>query len=928
MDQINSARQIAHVLLSKYNRKDISKEIINIEIDNIVIMNGFKDLNREELINLLEADFEIHAKEATLLVGEDIKPWLYEEKSKIKPELWNRYRIFMSQKDSSFPLDNLDDITDKILDKCVNPKAKGRWDRRGMVVGNVQSGKTANYTGLINKATDAGYKLIIVIAGIHNSLRAQTQYRIDEGFIGRDSSDFILKKRNSKIGVGLIKADTEIYSYTSTDNKGDFNRTIATRLSVPIGGKSPTVLVIKKNKSILENLILWLYNFATEDSTGEIKIFDVPLLIIDDEADNASVNSGTDVDVKTINRLIRTLLNLFNQNTFIGYTATPYANIFIPSNWSEELETMVKDVRLKVGEDLFPRDFIVNIPPPSNYIGAVKVFGYENDETGEEFNGLDIIRLAEDQEPYFPLKLNSINKSELPDDIPMSLKRAVETFILTCAIRRLRGQENKHNSMLVHVSLYVAWIDRVAWLVNELIRDYKMQIRSGQGSLIKELEVLFIEDFVPTTNNIIENLSYKDFKIKNHDWEEIKTVLIDAVMKIEVRAVHGTKNTRNLEFHNIEDFNYNDYENGMSVIAVGGNRLARGITLEGLSVSYYLRTTRLYDSLMQMGRWFGFRPGYVDLCRLYTTEQLINWYRHVTLATEEMRADFDEMAAQNKRPIDYQLKVRTHPEMVAINRLSITSANKMRDSEKISVSYSGKTIQTYIFEKNQSIVQNNFNSLSNLLSKLLKPDTEEANTLLWRNINSNFIVDFIASYKQNYFNDAVLCSYIEKQRKNGKLIMWSVAVILNSKKNVSAVGKFKGSPVLEHTFNWNGGSFNGGLPARNFDNKMPKTLSVREGKNSILDKRARMVDLNLTDINPAEEEIKKRRNELETPLLVIYPFDPRVSEDLDVKCPLVGYGVLFPSFKSEIKVEYAARPMVFDAEDSENDEDLDLEDDE
>nr|WP_320037613.1 Z1 domain-containing protein [uncultured Bacteroides sp.] len=922
---IENARNIAHILLAKYKRKDITIETIVEEVDNIYLMPAFKDINKEELISLLVGDFEIHAKEATLLVAEDIKPWLYEEKSKIKPELWNRYRIYMNQKDSSFPLGNLDDITDKILDKCVNPKTKGRWDRRGMVVGNVQSGKTANYTGLINKATDAGYKLIIVIAGIHNSLRAQTQYRIDEGFIGRDSSDFILKKRNNKIGVGLIKADTEIYSYTSTDNKGDFNRATATRLNVPIGGKSPTVLVIKKNKSILENLILWLYNFANEDLNGDKKIFDVPLLVIDDEADNASVNSGTEIDIKTINRLIRTLLNLFNQNTFIGYTATPYANIFIPTAWSEEVETMVKDVRLKVGEDLFPRDFIVNIPPPSNYIGAVKVFGYENNETGEDFKGLDIIRLANDQEPYFPLRLNSINKNELPDEVPSSLKRAIKSFILTCAIRRLRGQENKHNSMLVHVALYVTWIDRVAWLVNEIVRDYKLQIRSGQGPLLEELKSLFIEDFVPTTDNIIENLSYKDYKIKKHEWDEVKDVLIDAVMKIEVRAVHGTKNTRNLEFHNIEDINYNDYDNGMSVIAVGGNRLARGITLEGLSVSYYLRTTRLYDSLMQMGRWFGFRPGYVDLCRLYTTEQLINWYRHVTLATEEMRADFDEMSAQNKRPVDYQLKVRTHPEMVAINRLSITSAYKMRDTERIAVSYSGKTIQTYIFEKSKSVVLNNYKSFTSLLSKFKTPDREEPNTLLWRNINSDLVVDFIASYKQNYFNDNVLCSYIEKQRKDGNLLKWSVAVILNSQSNVSAGGILNGLPVKMHTFIWANGKAEGGLPARNFQDNI-NTLIVAGGKNSILDKRARMVDLNLQVLNPTEDIIKTRRNELETPLLVLYPFDPRISDQLDSECPLVGYGVLFPTFQNEFKVEYVARQIAFDDEDSQVDDDMDLDD--
>ena len=176
---------------------------------------------------------------------------------------------------------------------------------------------------------------------------------MDEGYIGRKSSDFIMRQKNVNVGVGNYNVDTEIYSYTSSDNKGDFNRSIASKINVPIGGNSPTVLVIKKNKSILENLILWLNQFAF-DVNGERKLMDVPLLVIDDEADNASVNSGTEYDVRTINRLIRTLLNLFNQNTFIGYTATPYANLYIPDSWMEDLETYVKDVKLKVGEDFIP----------------------------------------------------------------------------------------------------------------------------------------------------------------------------------------------------------------------------------------------------------------------------------------------------------------------------------------------------------------------------------------------------------------------------------------------------------------------------------------------------------------------------------------------------------------------------------------------
>ena len=892
MDQFQSARNIAHVLLAKYQKEELNASVLEHEVANVFKMNGFESVDQEELLAQLEADLNIYSGKATELVEKDVKPWLNAEKANINWGLWERYKMYLRSKDASFPIDAVDDLTDRILDKCINPKIQGSWDRRGMVVGNVQSGKTANYTGLVNKATDAGYKLIVIIAGIHNTLRAQTQVRVDEGYIGRKSADFINSQKNVKVGVGKFDVDTEIYSYTSSDDRGDFNRSIATKINVPIGGKSPTVLVIKKNKSILENLILWLNQFA-QDVNGERKIVNVPILVIDDEADNASVNSGTEVDVKTINRLIRTLLNLFNRNTFIGYTATPYANLYIPSSWSEELETLVKDVKFKVGEDLFPRDFIVNIPPPSNYIGAVQVFGYENDNTGEEHEGLDIIRYADDQEPHFPKKIIKDNAGELPDDVPDSLKEAVKAFILTNAIRRIRGQENKHSSMLVHVALRVKWIDIVAWLVNELLRTYKNQIKSKQGSILSDLEELYNNDFMPTTAEVKANMLYHDPKIKIHTWEEIKEQLIAAVSKIEVRAVHGVKNTSTLDYHNVQELNYDDYDNGLCVIAVGGNKLARGITLEGLSVSYYLRTTRMYDSLMQMGRWFGYRPGYVDLCRLYTTSELVNWYRHVTMATEEMRADFDEMAANNKTPKDYQLKVRTHPGM-----LMITALTKMREHEKIKIGYSGKLIQTFTFHK--SHIDGNYREFKYLISRLktpneIKTSTGIVNALLWDEVSSEVVKDFIGTYRNTYHKLDILKSYIDKQNGDGLLNNWSVAIWMSSKNQ------------NDHKIKWEGGEYSGGMVTRTLIGKQTMELSVGGKKNAILAKEHRLVDLNLT-LEATEDEIKNERKRLLKPLLVLMPIDPS-EYDLDNETPIIGFGIMFPIIDSEKKYEYAARPI-------------------
>ena len=896
MDQFQSARNIAHVLLSRYGKEELNSEVLELEIDNVFKMNGFDKVDRDDLIIQLEADLNIYSGKATELVEKDVKPWLSDVKSSVNWELWDRYKLYLRAKDGSFPVDSVDDLTDKILDKCVNPKRKGSWDRRGMVVGNVQSGKTANYTGLINKATDAGYKLIIVIAGIHNTLRSQTQLRVDEGYIGRKSSDFIMRQKNVNVGVGNYNVDTEIYSYTSSDNKGDFNRSIASKINVPIGGNSPTVLVIKKNKSILENLILWLNQFAF-DVNGERKLMDVPLLVIDDEADNASVNSGTEYDVRTINRLIRTLLNLFNQNTFIGYTATPYANLYIPDSWMEDLETYVKDVKLKVGEDLFPRDFIVNIPPPSNYIGAAQVFGFENENTGESSEGLDIIRYAEDQEPLFPKKINKDNADELPDDVPTTLKESIKAFILANAIRRLRGQGNKHSSMLVHVALRVMWIDRISWLVNEILRGYTNQIKSGQGNLLDELEEMFCDDFLPTTKEVKANIAYNDPKIKIHTWEEVKAELIPAVTKIEVRSVHGLKKTSALEYHRIEEIDYDAHEDvGLSVIAVGGNKLARGITLEGLSVSYYLRTTRMYDSLMQMGRWFGYRPGYVDLCRLYTTSDLVDWYRHVTMATEEMRNDFDEMAANNKRPADYQLKVRTHPGM-----LMVTSLTKMRGHEKIQVGFSGKLIQTYSFIKTD--VSSNYENFKYLISRL-ESDPEKmltgqnkVNSLLWKNVSSTKVVDFLSSYRTPIHRLDIITSYVEKQNREGVLNNWSVTVWVNSR-NENKIN-----------IEWKNGEFPGGLPTRTLKDEGVR-LSVKGDKNAILGKEHRMIDLGFSaGDKPSEDEIKNIRKNLEQPLLVILPIDSVDHKGVSEETPIVGFGLIFPIIDSENKFEYAARPL-------------------
>lgn len=911
----NSARLIAHTLLSHAKQNlEITDEIILNIIERVAITMDTvgQVIDKKELFEILVADFSI-GKGSITVMSDDLKPWLYSKKADVNWELWNRYKSYMFEKDPSFPINDLDDFTDKILDKCVDPKQKGSWDRRGMVVGHVQSGKTSNYVGLINKATDAGYKVIIVIAGTISSLRRQTQERIDEGYTGISSSDFILKNQGNNVGVGKYKVNSSIYPLTSSYYfKGDEGDLGSKTSKIPIG-INPVVFVIKKNKGILEHLINW---FSKDENikiiNGQPKLIGIPALIIDDEADAASVNATKDInDIKTINKLIRTLLNVFDQNTFIGYTATPYANLFIPQEHNEDLTTIVKNKEYKIGGDLFPKDFIINITAPKNYIGAAKIFGLENPITGESHEPLNLFRVIDDYDPPFFKTLNKNNKDDLPQYIPESLETALKSFILTCAIRRLRGHEKKHNSMLVHVALYVKWIDRVASLVNDRVKDFKNYISANDSQFLKELEELYLKDFLPTTENVIENIDYKDGRIELHNWGNVKSELKKAVSKIDVRAVHGTRSTTNLEYHNIDEIDYSRYEDGLSVIAIGGGRLARGITLEGLSISYYLRTTRMYDSLMQMGRWFGYRPGYVDLCRLYTTETIYEWFNHITMATEEMRYDFDEMTTRNLKPKDFTLKVRNHHGLLAI-----TSVTKLFWAQDITMSFSDSNKQTYLLLKDQNSIINNFNNLRKMFERLGFPKEENIITkrkkvkyLLYRNVEIDLLTDFIDNYKINIpsINNQVISDYIKNQELNKNIKEWNVCIVSNSSEKAllyeDGVDK-KPENRKEHdaqkfTLSANGKDIELICTVRN--QTEPSNL-YKITKNQIDDINDRQVDLDRNGTG----SIKERRANESKGLLLIYALDERGTTNVQNGKPIIGYSLHFPKIENEVQVSYSA----------------------
>ena len=637
------------------------------------------DAEAEDLARDFETVHGVTMMDGAALQERGFEPWLEDARSGIEPFYWDRYKQLLVNRD--FPsqvLATLDSITDRILGLLENPAKDGEWDRRGMVMGHVQSGKTANYTGLVCKAADAGYKVIVIIAGIHNNLRNQTQRRIDEGFIGVDSTGRLrgMVPAQSLVGVGRFDPRRQPNSFTTSQR--DFNRVIADSVSIPLQNlKEPVVFVVKKNSNTLRNLIEWL---AAQNAQRGTSTVHEPMLMIDDEADNASINirHGQD-EVSRINAQIRELLALFDRSCYVGYTATPFANIFIDPDNEDEM----------LGHDLFPRDFIVSLDPPDNYFGATKVFIEDADI---------IVHPVDDNADLIPLKHV---KDHRVTGLPGTLETAVRAFIVARAIRLARGQTHAHNSMLVNVSRFL---------------DVQAQIRNEIHGLVDR-----IRSSVRVNGARSADLAARDPEVAAlygtfHDhfedscgvsWQTVLGLLHESVSPVNVVEVNG-RSPGSLDY-------VEHQRTGLNVIAVGGLSLSRGLTLEGLIVSYFLRNSMMYDTLLQMGRWFGYRPGYEDVCRIWMPEEAQGWYTHITSSIEELRDELARMQSVNATPREFGLRVRSHPDT-----LVVTARNKMGSSTPIRgmIGLANRFVETAILRRDRTSLESNFRAATSLAANL------------------------------------------------------------------------------------------------------------------------------------------------------------------------------------------------------------------
>lgn len=608
--------------------------------------------------------------------------WYDEKKNQITPTFWTRYKDYLIDKKHFSPnvVSTLgeDTLDTKLMNYLGNPNSETYFLKRGLIIGDVQSGKTSTYIGLICKAADAGYKVFILLTGTIESLRRQTQERVEEGFIGINMAADATG--GQRVGVGLD--NKPIHAMAMTSRKADFTGD-SDKIAVSLADKNAIVFVIKKNSSVLKKLTDWLVSLNADPISKKI---DLPMLLIDDEADNASINtSGEKEDPTKINKMIRRLASVFTKSNYVGFTATPFANVFIDPETTEKMET----------QDLFPEDFIVALPTPSNYIGPMKIFS----KNGVYHAQLTYIKDAGEEEAdgySFYYKHKKEWKGELPD----SLTDALYTFYLANAIRDLRGDYREHRSMLINISRFVK------------VQHYiKGQVEELHGNAYRAIKFNLSDDFDESIKDPVIARIYKNWEeYYSHlefSWDDIAECLYSSIENIQIKVVNSSKNSEKLEYANNES---------VRVIAIGGLALSRGLTLEGLIISYFYRNTSTYDVLMQMGRWFGYRKGYDDLFRIWTHKESAEWYAEIAEATELLKDDMSLMRELEQKPKNFGIRVRNN-----CVKLNITAANKMRNAadEYEYTSYYGGIVETPYLIYDAKTQKDNYEIIKSFVDKML-----------------------------------------------------------------------------------------------------------------------------------------------------------------------------------------------------------------
>ena len=745
------------------------------EVSRVLIEHGFPAITREEKNNiefkLGQRRVSVNQSDGTVvLAGTRAKPWL--AAAEVEWKFWENYsRQLELEGKSPEVIQNHEVSIERALELSgdLQSSSSELAIRRGLIMGNVQSGKTLNFIGLLNKALDVGYHTIIVLGGHMNELRSQAQSRIDAGLIHvHDSMD--------ALHSDLVRP----HALTTKDK--DFLINTARSIS-PNLMATPAVYVVKKHPGILERLESW---FTDPERDG---VLSKPLLLIDDEADYASINTKqSETQFTRTNETIRRLLGIFSRATYIAYTATPFANVFIPFRNTTSGEEF---------DDLFPADFMIKMPIPENYIG--QDFFFPNPRLdGENIVGPCRLLIERDHESWLKLKHK---KDDDVQGLYRKLEDAIRSFLCVIALKDLRGLKGAHNTMLVNVSRFNIVQQKVALNIQDFLEDLKTQLRA-YGAL-GEAEAVKQSAEVAALRSVFKS----EFSESGYQFNEVLEFLSEQSRRrfVKVDLVNGLNNQRT-DAPPLLDYDGNE-ENGLWVIAVGGLKLSRGLTLEGLSVSYFFRNALAYDTLTQMCRWFGYRDRYEDLCRLFLLEESYDHYSDVARAIRGLYDDLKLMRLSNGTPRDFGLKVRASD-----TALMITAKNKLGSAQRVPFSLDlwGAEVNSLRMHKSDEQNSHHFNTVESLVERLDRAPLEnrevaDNGSLIYRNVRYRELFDFL-SQVDPIFSEArfkkppilgALNSLDKKEAKKPAVIVFSRSSSIKEYPGISSVKALDGEPAEE-----------------------------------------------------------------------------------------------------------------------------------
>lgn len=680
---------------------------------------------------------ELPVDSGIVITGDDShwRPWLNaDENQNLKFPRTTAYYRYLFAKHGLRDSSNLRKATDSILGLLSDPRRDVTpQSRRGLILGDVQSGKTRTYMSLMNRAADYGYKLFIILTSDNESLRQQTQERIE--------SDFLGVQNGNTTGIRDY-LDGDAAAPTCLTSEGDFNAKAHVNQARPSWRGAPIVVVMKKNGTVLKKFNNWLDSDAFEDR-------DVPILVIDDESDYGSVNTAkSEEDPTAINKLIRELVSIGSRTSYVAVTATPFANIFIDDQASE---------------DLFPRDFIYVLDSPDAYIGALEIFGDRNQEGAEEDDSpYDLpqrspVRYLDENElthwlplghtKTFDFALHAAeddsenSKDELLDP---QVAHAINTFLVACVLKP-QNNEPTETSMLIHMSRFLAVqeqiADRVYAYVNATVNALTLHSADANEPRIEALKEAFLSEYSEYAEQY------------NLLWEDVRVRLCTLALsnRLCVRLENSESDDWNKAHH--ADGKIADNE---CTLFVGGNRLSRGMTLKGLVCSIFYRNVTAADTLLQMGRWFGYRNGYEELQRVWMLPQTVADFKYSASIVEDIKHRARDIMNNRGTPKEFGISIKKNPNQGVV----ITSGAKMRNAEQsktaVEFDFTNQIIESVRLSNDADRNAQNEHALKELRNAIAgNPEIAESvdkssSSVVYEGVPATVVSAFLTQYRAGY----------------------------------------------------------------------------------------------------------------------------------------------------------------------------------